>query len=107
VPEIDPLMHEALEWVVLLKSGETTIADAKALQRWLRKSRSHEDAFAAAVRLWRALGAVAQELVKEAHPASPKRPRPALRLGCYALLDSPADYSVRDGRRLSGARTIM
>jgi len=84
-PELDPLMHVAFEWVVLLKSGEATVADAEALQRWRRQDPGHEAAFAEAVRLWGSLGAVARELLKEERAANPP-PRRARPLGRRAFL---------------------
>lgn len=60
-PEIDPVMREAIAWVVLLKSGEATVSDAEALTAWRAQSDQHSAAFARAVRLWRSFEAAASE----------------------------------------------
>jgi transmembrane sensor len=53
---LDPLIREALAWVVRLKSGEATLADAEQLIEWRAKSAAHERAFVEAVRCWQAVG---------------------------------------------------
>ncbi len=60
--EPDPLLHEALDWVVRLKTGEPTRDDVDALQRWRAQSPAHEEAFKTAVRIFRHAGVAAQEL---------------------------------------------
>ncbi|WP_229171443.1 FecR/PupR family sigma factor regulator, partial [Bradyrhizobium altum] len=61
----DPLLDEALDWVVRLKAGAPTRADVDALQRWRAQSPDHEDAFRAAARLLRSASAAAKELADE------------------------------------------
>ncbi|QOZ37162.1 iron dicitrate transport regulator FecR [Bradyrhizobium sp. CCBAU 53421] len=61
----DPLLDEALDWVVRLKAGAPTRADVDALQRWRAQSPAHEDAFRAAARLLRSASAAAKELADE------------------------------------------
>ncbi|HEY0330258.1 MAG TPA: FecR domain-containing protein [Rhodopseudomonas sp.] len=63
--ELDPLLREALAWVVRLHSGDATVADAEALRLWRRSGPHHDEAFRDAVRLWRDLRSVARELVAE------------------------------------------
>jgi len=63
--ESDPLRDEALDWVVRLKTSELRGADLEALRRWRDQSPRHEEAFVAAVRLWRNLGVAARELAEE------------------------------------------
>lgn len=53
---LDPLIRDALAWIVRLKSGEATIADAEQLIDWRTKSSAHERAFRNAVKCWRAIG---------------------------------------------------
>jgi transmembrane sensor len=60
--EPDPLLHEALDWIVRLKTGEPTRDDVEALQRWRAQSPVHEAAFARAVRVFRHAGVAAHEL---------------------------------------------
>ena len=67
--EPDPLLHEALDWIVRLKTGEPTRDDVEALQRWRAQSPVHEAAFARAVRVFRHAGVAAHELADR--PASP------------------------------------
>lgn len=63
-PEIDPVMREAIAWVVLLKSGEATVSDAEALKSWRAQSPQHNAAFGRAVRLWRSFEAAASEIAR-------------------------------------------
>jgi transmembrane sensor len=58
----DPLTDQALDWVLLLRSGRATTADADALRVWRQQSPEHDAAFKAAARLWRDLGTMAQML---------------------------------------------
>jgi transmembrane sensor len=53
---LDPLIRDALAWIVRLKSGEATLADAEQLIDWRAKSPAHESAFRDAVKCWRAIG---------------------------------------------------
>lgn len=77
--ELDPLTREALAWVVRLRSGESTAADAEALQRWLDQSPAHAEAFRQAARLWRLLGPAARELSAEAEISTTLVPQPPTR----------------------------
>lgn len=43
--ELDPAMVEAVEWMVLLSSGEATDADARALEEWRSRNPANERAF--------------------------------------------------------------
>lgn len=62
----DPLLDEAISWIVLLKTGEPTRADAEALQQWRDRSAEHEAAFRRAARLHRDAGLAAARLVEPA-----------------------------------------
>jgi transmembrane sensor len=53
---LNPLIRDALAWVVRLKSGDGTLADAEQLTDWRTASPEHERAFQDAVRCWRAIG---------------------------------------------------
>src|SRR6201996_6489137 len=64
--EPDPLLHEALDWIVRLKTGEPTRDDVDALQRWRAQSPAHEEAFKTAVRVFRHAGIAADELADRA-----------------------------------------
>lgn len=63
----DALQHEAHGWVVRLTSGTATVADAEALQGWLRQSPAHEQAFRQANALWDEIGFAGRGAV----PSSP------------------------------------
>jgi len=77
--ELDALVREALGWVVRLRSGEATEADAEALERWRNQSEAHARAFREAVGLWRALGSAAREVAAEDPAAATKAGRGARR----------------------------
>ena len=52
----DSRLHgEARDWLVLLTSGQATVADAKALRQWCAQSPEHAEAFEQAKRLWQQL----------------------------------------------------
>jgi len=53
---MDPLAREALSWILRLKSGGATLADAEQLLDWRARSPAHEHAFRDAVRCWRDIG---------------------------------------------------
>lgn len=61
-PDIDPLMRQAIAWVVRLTSGAATTADADELKRWRSQSQEHEAAFRRAAKLWKSYGNLASEL---------------------------------------------
>jgi transmembrane sensor len=52
-PEVDPLLRQAIGWLVRLNSGEATTADAAEFTRWRGQSAEHESAVRRAVELWR------------------------------------------------------
>lgn len=52
----DSRLHgEARDWLLLLTSGQATVADAKALRQWCAQSPEHAQAFEQAKRLWQQL----------------------------------------------------
>jgi ferric-dicitrate binding protein FerR (iron transport regulator) len=71
VDRLDPLTRDALAWVMRLKSGEATLADAEQLIDWRAKSAEHERAYRDAVKCWQAIG---RSLVGN-QPTGPGRPR--------------------------------
>ncbi|MDI4235744.1 DUF4880 domain-containing protein [Bradyrhizobium sp. Arg237L] len=64
-PKSNPLLDEALDWVVRLKTDEPTRADVDALQRWREQSPAHDAAFKKAVQLFRMASVAARELADE------------------------------------------
>jgi transmembrane sensor len=66
--DLDPLLRQALAWVIRLHSGDATSDDAAALALWRGRSPEHEAAFRDAVKLWRSLGEATRKLVGDAEP---------------------------------------
>jgi transmembrane sensor len=60
--QIDPLLEDALDWVLLLRSGQATTLDAEALQIWRALSPDHDRVFRAAATLLHNLEAMMQSL---------------------------------------------
>lgn len=73
---LEPLMHEALAWIVRLSSGEVTVADAKELARWRASSEAHEAAFRDALTLRNALADVGHAMQAEQEEAGVASLRP-------------------------------
>ena len=65
VPRDELLLKQAFEWVVRLKSGDATVKDAEALQRWRTESPAHDRSFVHVVRLDKALRLAGGELAEE------------------------------------------
>jgi transmembrane sensor len=61
-PGPDPLLDEAIAWIVRLKTGEPTRADVEAFERWRDQSAAHQAAFKRAARIHRDAGIVAGRL---------------------------------------------
>lgn len=70
--ELDPLLKEALGWVIRLHSGQATTGDAEAIKLWRKTSPDHEQAFRDAVKLWNALGEEARNRYLAGDPSSPR-----------------------------------
>jgi ferric-dicitrate binding protein FerR (iron transport regulator) len=70
--QLDPLIREALAFVVRMKSGEATLADAERLVDWRAESPAHERAFRDAVRCWQLIGR-SQANEPGAGPGRPRR----------------------------------
>lgn len=62
--DLDPLMRDALAWVVRLRSGEATKADLAAIRQWRALSPDHEEAFRQAALLWRSLKTTADQITE-------------------------------------------
>lgn len=58
-PELDPLLDEAIAWVVHLKTGEPTRDEFDAFKRWRSQSPAHEAAFRRAALINQRAGIVA------------------------------------------------
>ncbi|MTD92729.1 DUF4880 domain-containing protein [Hyphomicrobium sp. xq] len=64
-PDIDPLLRQAIAWLVRLKSGDATTADAAEFTRWRSQSAEHADAVRRAAKLWRMSERAAANLASE------------------------------------------
>jgi transmembrane sensor len=80
----DPLLDEALDWVVRLKTGAPTQADLDALKLWRERSEAHEQAFRSAARVYRNAKAAVAELAEAR--ATDALQRPPRRLARRAML---------------------
>jgi transmembrane sensor len=69
IPEPDPLLKEALDWVIRLKTGSPMRSDVEELRHWRERSPAHEEAFKKAVLVFRRAGAAARELADEQRQA--------------------------------------
>ena len=57
---LDPLLEQALEWLVTLHSGVATVEDRNSYEAWAAQSPECRGAAAEAERLWRAIGPAAR-----------------------------------------------
>src|SRR5689334_2370724 len=73
-PTDDPLLDEALDWVVRLKTGAPTQADLDALMRWRGQSEAHEQAFRSAARIYRQARTAVAQLAEERPSATVQLP---------------------------------
>lgn len=85
--DLDPLLCEALSWVVRSHSGETTRADLDELQQWRGMSAEHEEAFREASWLWRVCREAARQLAEEAAAATAAADTPPAGARCDPLQD--------------------
>ncbi|MGP9814510.1 FecR/PupR family sigma factor regulator [Rhodopseudomonas sp. NSM] len=58
---LDPLIREALGWILRLTSGDATSADSDRLSAWRTSAPERERAFREAVKCWRALAPALRE----------------------------------------------
>lgn len=56
------LQSEARDWLILLTSGQATVADARALRQWCEQSPEHAQAFEQAKLLWQSLKPALEQL---------------------------------------------
>jgi transmembrane sensor len=82
--ELDPLLRQALAWVIRLHSGAATSGDAAALALWRQRSPEHEAAFRDAAMLWRSFGEAARSLVGETDLAHAGRVEPRALRALYS-----------------------
>ncbi|SDU91920.1 FecR family protein [Pseudomonas mucidolens] len=61
------LRCEARDWLVLLTSGQATVADAKALRDWCAQSPEHARAFEQAKALWHQLAPASEQMRAPRH----------------------------------------
>ncbi|WP_036289639.1 DUF4880 domain-containing protein [Methylosinus sp. PW1] len=85
--DLDPLLCEAVSWVVRAHSGEATRADRVELQQWRGMSAEHEEAFRQASWLWRVCREAARQLAEEAAAATAAADRSPAGDRCDPLQD--------------------
>lgn len=68
--DIDPLMRDAIAWVVRLRSGEATKADLAVIRQWRARSPEHEKAFRQAALMWRDLKVTADKIFEDSGQTS-------------------------------------
>jgi transmembrane sensor len=98
--DLDPLLRQALAWVIRLHSGDATSDDAAALALWRSRSPEHEAAFRDAVKLWRSLGEATRKLVGDAEPLGvtvPARLRARPQVNRRALIGGAIAASMAGG----------
>jgi transmembrane sensor len=98
--DLDPLLRQALAWVIRLHSGAATADDAAALQLWRSRSPEHEAAFRDAVKLWRSLGEATRDLVGDGEPLGvtvPVRRKTPVQVNRRALIGGAIAASVAGG----------
>lgn len=102
--DLDPLLCEALSWVVRSHSGEATRADLDELQQWRGMSAEHEEAFREASRLWRACREAARQLAEEAAAEMPATDPPPAAARCDPLQDHLSTGSDASRNRLFSSK---
>lgn len=79
----DPLIEEALRWLVVLRDKAVSEDEARAFDRWLRSDPRHEAAWRRAQQVWMRVGKIGPAFADRAPQPSPRRPAfaavPALR----------------------------
>jgi ferric-dicitrate binding protein FerR (iron transport regulator) len=92
--EPDPLLDEALDWLVRLRTGEPTRADIEDLKQWRGRSAAHEDAFKRAAQIYRHAGIAAVELAVEqaSKPQAPANPRRHVLIADRAMSKAVISY---------------
>lgn len=64
-PELDPLLREAIAWVVRLRTGEPTRDEFEGFKRWRSQSPAHEAAVRRAIEINQRAGVVAGRLAAQ------------------------------------------
>jgi transmembrane sensor len=97
-PEPDPLLDEAIAWIVKLKTEDPTRADVDAFKRWRSQSPPHEAAFKRATLINQRAGMVAGRLTalsKVSRTSEPHRlSRRAMLGGGLAAAAAAAGYAI-------------
>jgi transmembrane sensor len=70
ISEITSLSDQAIEWVILLHSGNATEADQRQAQHWQNRSPVHQKAYREAEQLWQEMGQALQPSEIKSPPAS-------------------------------------
>jgi transmembrane sensor len=87
--EITALSDQAIEWVILLNSGEATEADLHQAHQWQNRSPAHQHAYREAEQLWLEMGQAFQPSETQSqtnHPKQKRLPKPWLATGLAAAI---------------------
>ncbi|MBY6240108.1 DUF4880 domain-containing protein [Methylosinus sp. Sm6] len=98
--DLDPLLCEALSWVVRLLSDEATRADLDELRQWRGMSADHEQAFREASWLWRACREAARQFADEAAAGAPAAAPSSAAARCVPLEERMSIDSDASRKRL-------
>lgn len=74
----DPLVEEALHWLVVLRDKSASEADRQAFDRWLKLDASHEAAWRRAQQVWMRLDRIGPAFKNRAPPPPVPAPQPRL-----------------------------
>lgn len=72
ISEITALSDQAIEWVILLHSGEATEANLQQAQQWQNRSAAHRNAYRDAEQLWLEMGLAFQATETKAPAIQPR-----------------------------------
>jgi len=110
-PGGDPaeLEERAIEWIVRLRSGRATTADAAAFRAWRGRSPAHEAAARSAEALWRDVGETATAVAHASAPPVAERRRAGRRgaVSRRAVLGGAMAASVAGAIAIAGTRRAL
>jgi transmembrane sensor len=74
----DPLIEEALRWLVVLRDKAASEADQQAFARWLKDDPQHEAAWRRAQQVWMRVGKIGPAFAQRASAREASQPKAAL-----------------------------
>jgi len=105
-PYQDPLIEEALHWLVVLKDRNASAADREAFDQWLMLDPSHGDAWRRAQLVWTRLDRIGPAFRRR--PQAPRSPGPSRWVATPTMRPPFVSAPMRAGRRrfLYGAGAV-